>query len=245
MRNGLTFVVGSLIAGMTGAFIALSISGTPAVATHLLATDLGPAEALILSAKAGDPLTGPLTLTNQGGRISWSDSATARAYSVACVCVDRLMKGILSSDRFMNERKKFDEEALSQREEFDRRNKELQTRYPGIKPDDAQFEEAKRAFVALQSEYEQWFASVQRIQSKHMAEQVEKAYRELLVALDVVAERKKIDFVYRFIPHDRPFEAVELADAMMQVQARPFLRYPAATDITDEIFKEMGMPPVD
>lgn len=241
MRNGLTFVVGSLIAGMTGAFVALSISGTPAVATHVLAADLGPAEALILSAKEGDALT----LTNQQGRISWSDSATARSYSVACVCVDRLMKGILSSDRYITDRTKFEEEALSQREEFDRRNKELQTRYPGIKPDDAQFEEAKRAFVALQSEYEKWFTSVQKIQSKHMAEQVEKAYRELLVALDVVAERKKIDLVYRFLPQDRPFESVELADAMMQVQSRPFLRYPTAIDITDEVFKELGTPPVE
>lgn len=238
MRQGFVIVLGSLVAGMVGAFLALSLSGTPAVATRILPADLGPADALILTGP-----NGPVTVTNQGGRMAWAESPTARAYSVGCVFIDPVMKGILSSDRFASERKTFDEEAKSQGEEFEHRSKTLQEKYPDIKPDDPNFADARRDFTALQGEYEQWLAALQKIQSKHMAEQVQKAYRELLAALDIVAERKKIDFVYRFIPPDRPFEAFELSDAMMQVQARPFLKYPAATDITEDVVKELGLPP--
>ncbi len=239
MRQGVAIVVGSLVAGMAGAFFALSLSGAPAVATRMLPSDLGPADALILSGKDG-----VVTLTNQGGRMAWAESPTARAYSVGCLFIDPIMKGILSGDRFSEDRKKFDEEAKTQGMEFERRSKALQEKYPGMKPDDPNIEGARREFKVLQGEYEKWLAALQKIQSKHMAEQVQKAYSELLAAVDIVAERRKIDFVYRFIPPERPFEAFDLSDAMMQVQARPFLRYPAATDITEDVVKELGLPPV-
>ncbi len=237
MRPSTSFVACSVIAGGVGAIVALSLAGKPAVATHLLPTDLGPADALILSGADG-----ALTLANKGGRVAWSDSASARSYSVGCVCVDRVMKGILSSDRFAEERKKFDDEARTQGEEFDRKSKSLQEKYPDAKPSDPNFDEARREFQALQGEYEKWISILQKIQSKHMAEQVQQAYTELLAALDIVADRMKIDFVYRFTPPDRAFESVDLSDAMMQVQARPFLRYPSAIDITEELKKELGLP---
>jgi len=104
--QGLLIVFGSLLAGMLGAFLALSVSGTPAVAMRMLPSDLGPADALILSGKGGN-----VTVTNQEGRLAWSDSPSSRAYSVACVYIDPILKGILSGDRFSNDRSKFDEEA--------------------------------------------------------------------------------------------------------------------------------------
>ena len=237
MRNLCTTVVCSMLAGGIGAVATLSLSGSPANATRILPIDVGPADALILSGKDS-----PLTVRNQGGRIGWSESPSARAYSVACVHTDRVMKGILSSERFAGERQKFDDEARVQGGEFEQRSKTLQEKYPDVKPGDATFDQARHEFATLQGEYEKWFATLQKIQSKHMAEQVERAYRELTEALNVVSERKQVDFVYRFTPPERAFDSVELSDAMMQVQARPFLRYPAAIDITEDVVKELGLP---
>ena len=236
-NQGMVFVFGSLLAGMFGAFLALSLSGTPAGATRMLPADLGPADALILSGKDGN-----VTLTNEDGRLAWSDSPSSRAYSIACVYIDPILKGILSGERFATERSKFDEEAKVQGQEFERKSKNLQEKYPDLKQGDPSFESARGEFKALQGEYEKWLTALQRVQSKHMAEQVEKAYAELIAAVDIVAERKKIDYVYRFVPPAQAFESSELASAMMQVQARTFLRSPSSTDISEDVIKELGLP---
>lgn len=236
-RSTMTVVIVALIGGVAGSLATQVFSGTPAAAVRTLPADLGPADGLILAGKDG-----ALTARNEGMRISWGENPGSRAYSVGCVHIDKIMKALLASERFAADRQKFDEEARSQGEEFEKRSKDLQAKYPEAKPTDPNFEEAKKEFVVLQSEYERWLASIQKIQSKHMAEQIEKAYRDLSDALEIVADRKSIDFVYRFVPPSNPFGSTDLADAMMQVQARPFLRYPASTDITEDVVKELGLP---
>ncbi len=226
-----------LVAGAAGAVTTQFFSASPAIATRSLPADLGPADALLLSGKDGQ-----LAVRNAAGRISWSDAATARAYAVGCVHIDRIMKGLLASERYSSERQKFDDEARGQGEEFEKRSKDLQDKYPDPKPADPNFEDARKAFLTLQGEYEQWMGQIQRIQSKHMAEQVEKAYRDVVAATEVVAQRGGVDLVYRFMPPEREFGSQELADAMLQVQARPFLKYPAGIDLTDEVAKELALP---
>ncbi len=226
-----------VLAGVTGAMAALLMAPTPAIATRALPADLGPADAMILSGKAGT-----ISLRNEGGRVAWADAASARAYAIGCVHIDRVMKGLLASERYTSEREKFDDEAKSQGEEFERRGKELHDKFPDPKPSDPNFEEAKSAFLTLQAEYEKWMQAMQRIQSKHMAEQIERAYRDVVAATDVVAARGGVDLVYRFMPPEREFGSVDLGDAMMQVQARPFIKIPAGIDLTDEVLKELALP---
>ncbi len=225
------------MAGVAGALATELISPRAAVAVRALPADLGPADALILSGKEGT-----MSLRNESGRVAWADAATARSYAVGCVHIDKIMKGLLGSERYSAERKKFDDEAQSQGEEFEKKSKDLQSTYPDPKPGDPNFEDARKAFLTLQAEYEQWMREIQRIQSKHMAEQVEKAYRDVIAATEVVAQRGGVDLVYRFMPPDREFGSQELADAMLQVQARPFLKYPAGIDLTDEVAKELALP---
>ena len=62
-----------------------------------------------------------------------------------------------------------------------------------------------------------------------------------MTAVDVVADRQKIDVVYRFIPAATQFESAQLGDAMVQVQARTFLRAPESLDITADVMKELGL----
>jgi len=236
MRRVLTQSLAALIAGAAGALIAWTIGGTRVDATRLLPADLGPADALILSGKDA-----PLVVRNSDGHIGWSDDATARAWSVGCVHIDPIIKSILATDRYTDERRTFEQEAQSQGEVFEQRDKALRAKYPDIKQDDPNFNQARDEFVALQQEFEKWRLALQQIQAKHMAEQIEKAYREMLSALEVVADRRRVDLVFRFVPADRPFEAGDVGAVMVAVQARPFLRHPQGMDLTDDIFKELGL----
>lgn len=236
MRPVIARSFGALLAGAAGALVAWTIGGTSVDATRLLPADLGPADALVLSGKDA-----PLVVRNSEGRIGWSEDSTARAWSVGCVQLDPVIKAILATDRYTEERKTFEQEAQSQGETFEQRDKALRAKYPDIKADDPNFNQARDEFVALQQEFEKWRLALQQIQSKHMAEQIEKAYREMLSALEVVADRRRIDLVFRFIPADRPFEAGDVGAVMVAVQARPFLRHPQGMDLTDDIFKELGL----
>ena len=60
--------------------------------------------------------------------------------------------------------------------------------------------------------------------------------------MDVVCDRRKIDLVYRFIPSVTPFESQDLGNAMIQVQARTFLRAPESIDLTADVMKELNLP---
>jgi hypothetical protein len=60
--------------------------------------------------------------------------------------------------------------------------------------------------------------------------------------VDVVADRRKIDLVYRFIPSQTPFESQDLGNAMVQVQGRTFLRAPEQIDLTADVLKELNLP---
>lgn len=236
MRKLLAQSFGAVIAGATGALVVWTLGGDRVDATRLMPADLGPADALVLSGKDA-----PLVVRNSDGRIGWSDDSTARAWSVGCVQLDPVIKAILATDRYLEERKTFEQEAQSQGETFEQRDKALRAKYPDIKADDPNFNQARDEFVALQQEFEKWRLALQQIQAKHMAEQIEKAYREMLSALEVVADRRRIDLVFRFIPADRPFEAGDVGAVMVAVQARPFLRHPQGMDLTDDIFKELGL----
>ena len=63
----------------------------------------------------------------------------------------------------------------------------------------------------------------------------------MTAAVDVVADRGKVDFVFRFVPTAQAFDAATPADAMLGVQVRTFLRYPEAVDLTPELLKELSL----
>lgn len=227
--------------GLVGATVALSVR--PADAQQERATvELGPADALLLAAPRGAAADAtPLTLRNGLGRLSWGSEPGSRAYSMGLVHVDRILKGIIQSDRFIADRMKFDEQAREAREEFERRFKAFEEKYPNPDPKSPEFEQIQREFAALQGEAQAWAARIQDIQSKLAAEQVEKAYREMISAVEVVADRRTVDLVYRFLPASKPFDALSLPDAMLQVQSRTMLRYPESIDLTDDVVRELGL----
>ena len=59
--------------------------------------------------------------------------------------------------------------------------------------------------------------------------------------VEIVADRKGIDTVYRFIPTSEPFEAENPEQAMMAIRLRDALRYPEELDITTDVMEELHL----
>ncbi len=229
------FLYGALTA--LAAVVFVRASERPATASAEPApADLGPADALILTGKSGN-----LTLRNADGRLAFGEQATAKAWSVGAVNSDKVMKLLLKSERFEEERKRLEEQAKSKDEEFRKRYGELEAKYKDMDPKSPDFENGRKEVEGFFGEVESWRKEISQKLQKLQAEQMEKAYREMVSAVDVVSERQKVDLVVRFVPTSQTFESGNAADAMMQVQVRTFLRYPEAMDLTPELMKELSL----
>jgi len=167
---------------------------------------------------------------------------TSRSWSVGAVHVDKILKKLLDNKSYTEERARFDEEGKKQGEEFQKEMESLKSQYGNKGKDDPDFPKGQAAVQALFERYQKWNAGMQAAQGKLMAEQVEKAYRELVTVVDVVSDRRKVDVVYRFIPSATPFDSQDLGNAMIQVQARTFLRAPETIDLTADVLKELNLP---
>ena len=198
--------------------------------------DLGPAQNILLESKDG-----VLTLRNEANHLAFGDQPTSRVWSCAAVHLDKVLKKLLANTRFMDERSQFEEAAKKQGADFERQLEAIKGKYGDMPKDSPDLSKGKEEMQALYGQYQKWNEGVSASQSKLMAGQVESAYRELVTAVDVVADRQKIDVVYRFIPAATQFESAQLGDAMVQVQARTFLRAPESLDITADVMKELGL----
>jgi len=214
--------------------------GPSADATAVPAADeLGPADALLLAdARSGKE---PLRVRNAEGRLAFGDRSTDRVWSVAAVDIDTCMKRILGTDSFAEKRKELDEDAKKQEDDFRKRLQEIQTRYGDIPPEHPRFPDAQREANVIFDAMRRWSEGQARIRGMLAAEQIEGAYRRLVDAVEVVADREKVDLVFRFLPVAKPFESDTMEGATLQVQGRTFLKSPDAIDLTAEVLKELGL----
>jgi len=232
-----TRTVAVLVTAALAAAALLSGLDRTAIATALPAADeLGPTDAVALRGKDGE-----IRVRNEGGRPAWGTEPTARAWSMAAVNSDRIMKLLLRSERFDEERKQLEESGREKDAEFRRRFQDLESKYKDLTPDSPGFADGRAEVEAFFREVEQFRKETGDRLGKLQAEQIERAYREMAAAIDVVAERQKIDVVFRFVPTSQAFESGTAADAMLQVQVRTFLRYPEEIDVTAEVMKEMSL----
>lgn len=212
----------------------------PASADPVPAADeLGPADAVVLleSKERKDSLR----LTNAGGRLSFGERATDRVWSVGAVDVDTCMKRLLATGEFADRRKEVEDEARKQEEQFRAQMQEIEAKYGNITPDDPKFPEAQREANGIFEAMRRWREGQGRIVGKLAAEQIETAYRRLVEAVEVVADREKVDLVFRFIPTAKAFETDTMEAAGLQVRERTFLRSPESLDLTTEVLKELGV----
>jgi len=211
--------------------------GEPAYASAPWRSDLGPADALLLTAPGAKD---PLRVHAADGHLAWGDRSTNRAWSIGSVDIDAVMKKLFAQPSYSDKRQESQDAAKSEEADFNRRLEELKAKYPlaeGAQPP----EEAQREFAMLQQEYNRWLETVRQRDEKMAAEQFEQAYRELVAAVETVCEEESIDLVFRFYPTAKPFEAVRVGEALAQIQARTFLKYPPSVDITPDVMKALNL----
>ena len=184
---------------------------------------LGPAAALTL---VGDE-DNPLVLRNVDGRLAWEDNEYARAFSTAFVHVGKALVPLMQANEYVEEYRQLEAE---NREE-----------HKDMAPDDPGAAEVQQAFQSMLQQREQWRVTGSRQLGLLAAGQVEKAYRDLIAAVEVVADRRRIDLVFRFIPTGNEFKALNPPQAYTGIHARIALKYPAGLDITDEVMEELAL----
>jgi len=231
-------VAGSIALSLSALVVAWKGPLTPtAVGGAPFDADLGPADALLLSTAAGKDA---LRVAARDGRIGWGDRTTSRAWSMASVDVDKVMKKLLEGSSYASKRDEMREKLEKTEAEFEKRAQEIQEKFP-IPPGGQPPMEGQEAFRQLEKEYrafqEAFTAETQRL----TAEQFESAYREMVVAVEAVSEKESIDLVFRFVPTADPFEAKSSGEAVDRIRARTFLKYPTEIDITADVLKALGV----
>jgi Skp family chaperone for outer membrane proteins len=197
---------------------------------------LGPAEALTLV--DGDK---QLVLRNRGERLAWSDSPHDRLYSIAFVHVGRAVGPLLEAEAYQEELARITAELQETDNEMTGRITAFLEENRDLKPDDPQAAEIQRAYQTMMQELERVrMAGTQRVAALQ-AEQTERAYRDFVAAVEVVAERRGIDIVLRFIPTADEFNAANPPAAFTAIRARLALKYPDGIDITDEVLQELAL----
>jgi Skp family chaperone for outer membrane proteins len=212
-------------------------TGRAAAADPVMAGDrLGPAETLTLTDGEDQ-----LVLQNRGNRLSWSVSDHARAYSVGLVHVGRAVGPLLEADQYQEELARLGEELQQRDQEMTERIAAFLQENRDLEPDDPRAAEIQRAYQGLLQELERRrMEGTQRI-DRLRAEHVERAYRDFVAAVEVVAQRRQIDIVWRFIPTANEFQAQTLVAAYTSVRSRLAVKYPEAIDITDAVLQELAL----
>lgn len=198
--------------------------------------DLGPADRVILAAEDAN-----LELRSAGGRLAWGEDESSRAYSVAYMHIGRALEQMMDSQQFVDERTDFDEEFEAKFTELRDRFEAWQDRNPNASPDQPPPPEAQQEFRELMQANQQLEQDRMTRSGQLLAQQVERAYREVVTAVNVVADRRKIDIVYRFIPTENEFQAQTPDQAYLAISSRTILRSPEKLDITDAVMEELAL----
>lgn len=236
MKARLSLLLTLLVANV---LLLLALLGRPALAGVRAVLDtLGPAEAVLLSGEEGED---PLAVENRDGRIAWADPATHRVYSVGFVNLNRILPKVMETGSYVEERTALEQELQARQEELMAEQQALQTEMGGMTPDSPGAPDA-------QARANDWVQRFQRFQQEAMTRidelnvtQIERAYRDVTAAVEVVADEMDVDLMHRYVPASDPFQATTAAAAMAEIRSRPFLRHPDGLDLTDAVLEEMAL----
>ncbi len=197
---------------------------------------LGPADRVVLRGPAGE-----VSVSAVNGGLAWGERGTDRTWSLGAVDVPKLMRSLMESERFDEDRQALREEAETQNAEFEAQFEDFREEFGEITPEDPKFPEAQQRWQQMMQEYQKWQQGTMAIQQKLGAEQIETAFDELVDAVDIVAERLGVDLVIRFVPPAEPFASESLDQASDQVSRRLLLHHPESIDLTEKVAEELGV----
>jgi len=243
MKNRERIVIYTLLAGLLALNLgsALDRTGRPAHAQDAVragGAGLGPTESVTLVGKAG---TENVVLRNADSRLAWGDAAHDRTYSVSYVYIGKILNQLMKSEAIQEERDRLMSDLQETETEYRERLDDLNGRLQGMDPES---EDAQRTFEegrTVYDEYMRWQQAAMVERGQLDAQHLERVYRDLVEAVQVVADRQGIDTVYRFIPTDEAFRSENPEQAMLAIRLRTAIRYPDELDITDDVLEELSL----
>ena len=202
---------------------------------------LGPVSKLTLENSNAESIT----LEVDSKRLSWGKEPQQRIHSVGYVHIGKALAALLQGESYQEEHQVLNDELSEVQQALAAAFEAMQEKMEGLSPEDPEFEAATQEGQALMQQRDRFLQQANAAKATLSAEQVERAYRELVDAVNVVADRMGIDTVNRFIPTDDPFEFQPgpnaFNQAMLQIRLRSVLRYPEEVDITEEVMEELGI----
>ena len=197
---------------------------------------LGPADALILSNEEGD-----LTVTNKEGRMSWGEEKNSTVWSMGFMETGKALKQLLKADHFKDAREDLNAEIEDNISETRNALEAITEEAKTLTPEDPNFGEVRQQWQQLYDQFQRMQQLGADARGALYAEQMQESYKEIVEAVNVVAERMDIDMVLRFIPPGDDFEQGNPDSIIMQIRLRSALRTPEGVDITDEVLAELGL----
>jgi soluble cytochrome b562 len=202
---------------------------------------LGPASQLTLENEDAESIT----MQVKDNRLAWGDEPQQRIRSIAYVHIGKALGALMQGDSYVEEQQSLAEEMQEAQLAIAEVLEAMQEKMQGITPEDPEFESINHEAQAVLQQRDRFVQRANAAKATLGAEQVERAYRELVDAVNVVADRLEIDTVHRFIPTDDSFEIQPgpgaFQAAMLQIRLRSVLRYPEDIDITGEVMEELGV----
>lgn len=237
------FVYGTLAVLCVGNVLALlNTSGNAAFARTLADLEkLGPAQSLTLADPENPEET--VELRQRNGHLSWDDQPYHAAYSIAFVHVGKPMFGLITSEPYQEPMNELRQELTEQGQERDAELRALAEQLQGMDQQSPDFADLQRRFAQLRQQFQTWQQEAQQRLAKRDADMLLKAYDEVVAAVEVVADRKGIDIVLRFLPLDLDdgTEVLSPDQAQAVIRGRAALKYPDALDITNDIMEELSL----
>jgi Skp family chaperone for outer membrane proteins len=184
---------------------------------------------------------GPLHVRNIAGRVAWGETVHERVYSVAYVYIGRVLRQLMNGETFQEDREQMGEELTREDAEYRERAEAIQQRGEALDPESEEAKAAYEEYMSVIEKYRLWQQTAMQRRAKLDAEHLEQAYRELLEAVEVIAEKRDIDVVHRFIPPREPFNTDSPEQAMIAIRLRTTLRSPSSLDITDDVLEELSL----
>lgn len=221
----------------------LSNSGRSAFAetVSFLGDVLGPAEAVKLT--DGDK---EVELRAKDGRLVWTrpDSPAGdfrQTYTVGFVDISKALNPLMEGQSFSDERKTLGDELNVKEKEYQERIEAFRGQIEGKDRNDPGVQDALKQAQAVYEEYMAWGKEAIGKRNALDVSQLQKAYKELTSAVDVVAGKLGVDIVLRFIPTEQEFKAQDAEGALTEIRLRAALKYPQGLDITSEVLEELSL----
>ena len=210
------------------------------VTSHLHSSEddgkLGPVDSITLSGSQGD-----VTITNTGERISWGDEETSKAWSVGFMETGKAIDQLMQADHFVEAREDLEEELEEEIASVRKTLDEILERGRDLDPNNPSVPEVRKQWEQTYKKFEQLQKKGIRMLSKLASDHLQESYKEVLEAVNVIADRMNIDIVLRFIPPEDEFKGDSRDTTLTQIRLRTALRVPKGIDITDEVLSELGL----